>query len=146
MTYLDTSALLKRFVAEPGTVVVNTLVSRQGPVATAKIAYAETHAAFARRHRVGNLSGPQYALTCRRFENEWETWVRVDLDDDVLALARDMVRRHPLRGFDAIHLASALALRTSVGEDLSFAAADGRLLNAARAERLRALNVERPAH
>ena len=92
MTYLDTSALLKRFVAEPGTVVVNTLVSRQGPVATAKIAYAETHAAFARRHRVGNLSGPQYALTCRRFEHEWETWVRVDLDDDVLALARDMVR------------------------------------------------------
>ena len=146
MTYLDTSALLKRFVAEPGTDVVNTLVSRHGPVATAKIAYAEAHAAFARRHRAGNLSGPQYALTCRRFEHEWQTWVRIDLDDDVLALARDMVRRHPLRGFDAIHLASALALRISTGEDLSFAAADGSLLNAARAERLRALNVERTTH
>jgi len=146
VTYLDTSALLKRFVAEPGTDVVNTLVSRHGPVATAKIAYAEAHAAFARRHRAGNLSGPQYALTCRRFEHEWHAWVRIDLDDDVLALARDMVRRHPLRGFDAIHLASALALRISTGEDLSFAAADGSLLNAARAERLRALNVERTTH
>jgi len=126
--------------------VVNALVSRQGPVATAKIAYAEAHAAFARRHRAGNLSGPQYEVTCRRFEHEWNTWVRVDLDDEVLALARDMVRKHPLRGFDAIHLASALALKTSVGEDLSFVAAHVALLAAAQAEQLRALNVERTAH
>jgi hypothetical protein len=92
--------LLKRFVAEPGTVVVTALMSR-------------------------------------------ETYIRLDLDDDVLMLGRDLIRRHPLRGFDAIHLASASALRTMLAEDFAFAAADTRLLEAARAERFRALNVER---
>ncbi len=71
-----------------------------------------------------------------------ETYIRLDLDD-VLMLARDLIRRHPLRGFDAIHLASASALRTMLAEDFAFAAADTRLLEAARAERFRALNVER---
>ncbi|MBI2564283.1 MAG: type II toxin-antitoxin system VapC family toxin [candidate division NC10 bacterium] len=143
MTYLDTSALLKRFVTEPGTVLVTALVSRHGPVATATIAFAELHAGLARKRREGYLSEGEYTLTCRRFEHDWGAYVRVGLDDDVLMLARDLVRRHPLEGFDAIHLASALALRTALAEDFAFAAADSRLLEAARAERFRALNVER---
>lgn len=145
MTYLDTSALLKRFVGEVGSVVVDALVSRHGPVATAKIAYAEAHAALGRRRRAGDLSEREYASKCRQFEHEWSAWIRLDLDDDVLALARELIRRHPLRGFDAIHLASALSFRTMLGEDVTFAAADTGLLNAARAERLRVLNVERAA-
>jgi len=132
VTYLDTSALLKRFVAETGSVVVNALVGRHGPVATATIAYAEAHAAFARRRRARDLSERQYASTCRQFEHEWGAWVHIDLDDDVLGLARDLIRRHPLSGFDAIHLASALAFRTMLGEELAFAAADAGLFNAAR--------------
>lgn len=143
MTYLDTSALLKRFVAETGSVVVQGLVSRHRPVATARIAYAEVHAALARRRRAGHLSEREYASTCRQFEHDWGAYVRVDLDDDVLVLARDLVRRHPLRGFDAIHLASAIALRIMLAEDFAFAAADTRLLEAARAERFRAIDVER---
>lgn len=143
MTYLDTSALLERFVAEPGTVVVTALMSRDGPVVTATIAFAELHAGLARKRREGHLSEAAYALTCRRFDHEWRTYVRLDLDDDVLMLARDLIRRHPLRGFDAIHLASASALRTMLAEDFAFAAADPRLLEAARRERFRALNVER---
>jgi len=58
-------------------------------------------------------------------------------------LARDLLRKHPLKGFDAIHLASAIRLRTALAEDMMFAAADTRLLDAARGERLRTLNVER---
>ena len=143
MTYLDTSALLKRFVAETGTVLVTALVSRHGPVATATIAFAELHAGLARKRREGHLSEGEYARTCRRFDHDWGAYVRVDLDDEVLVLARDLVRRHPLKGFDAIHLASALTLRTALSENIVFAAADARLLNAARAEHLRPLNVER---
>jgi predicted nucleic acid-binding protein len=143
MTYLDTSALVKRFVAETGSPVVHALVIRHGPVATAKIAYAEVHAGLARKRREGHLSERQYVSTCRLFETDWRAYVRVDLHDEVLVLARDLLRRHPLKGFDAIHLASALSLSTALSEEITFAAADTRLLDAARAERLRALNVER---
>ena len=142
MNYLDTSALIKRFVAERGSPQVESLVSRWGDVATAKIAYAEVYAGLARKHREGHLPGSQYALACRQFESDWQAYVRLDLQDEILILARDLIQRHPLRGFDANHLASALSLKTALGEDVTFAAADERLLRAARAERLRPLNVE----
>jgi hypothetical protein len=47
-----------------------------------------------------------------------------------------LVDRHALRGFDLIHLASALTLRERLGEDFLFACFDDRLLAAARAEGL----------
>lgn len=142
MNYLDTSALIKRFVAEKGSALIQTIMTRREPVATAKIAYAEVYAGLARKRREGHLSAAHYALSCRQFERDWGAYVRVDLQDEILLLARDLIGRHPLRGFDAIHLASALSLKSALGQDITFAAADERLLRAAHAERLRALNVE----
>lgn len=143
MNYLDTSALVKRFVVEKGSPLVHVIVSQRGPVATAKIAYAEVYAGLARKHREGHLSRSQYTLACRQFEQEWEAYIRVALSDEVLRVSRDLIQRHPLRGFDAIHLASALTLGDALGEDITFFAADDRLLRAAEAEGLEALNVER---
>jgi len=145
MNYLDTSALIKRFIAEQGSLLVRRLVTREGPIATAKVAYAEAYSGLTRKHREGNLSVGQYAQACRQFEREWPAYVRVELQDEILHLARDLIRRHPLRGFDAIHLASALTLKQALREDITFAAADDRLLRAASAEHLQALNVETAA-
>ncbi len=66
----------------------------------------------------------------------------MDLRDEILRLARDLIRQHPLRGFDAIHLASALSVKRAVGEDLTFGAAAVRLLRAAESEGLTSINVE----
>jgi predicted nucleic acid-binding protein len=140
--YLDTSALIKRFVNEKGSSVVQSLLQRPGGVATAKIAYAETFAGFARKLREGNIPKPLHALACRQFERDWPAYLRIELQDDILFLARDLIQRHPLRSFDAVHLASALSLKSALGEEITFAAADGRLLRAARNENLTALNVE----
>jgi len=140
--YLDTSALIKRFVNEKGSSLVQSLVEQREPVATAKIAYAEIFAGFARKLRAGHLPRNSYALACRQFERDWNGYVRVDLGDDVLFSARDLIQRHPLKGFDAVHLASALSLKNALGEEITFAAADKRLLQAAMAEKLEPLNVE----
>lgn len=142
MTYLDTSALVKRFVAEPGSPVVRGILAATEPVVTATIAYAEVHAAFWRRQRAGDLSRTQHALASRQFEREWHAYLRVELRDEILRLAHDLIRRHPLRGFDAIHLASAVSLARTLGEETTFVAADRALLRAARAERLAGLNPE----
>ncbi len=141
MNYLDTSALIKRFVAEKGSPLIQRIIET-GPVATAKIAYAEVYAGLKRKHREGHISTGQYRLACRQFERDWQAYIRVDLQDGILHLARDLIQTHPLRGFDAVHLASALSLKKALGEEIIFAAADERLLRAAKAERLRALNVE----
>jgi predicted nucleic acid-binding protein len=142
VTYLDTSALVKHFVAEKGSDRVREIVSAGEPAATSKIGYAEVHAALARRRREGGLSTRQYTTACRNFEENWQTYVKVDLQDEVLLLARDLIKRRPLRGFDAIHLASALTLGRELGEPMTFIAADARLLDAAEAEKLRVLNPE----
>lgn len=142
MIYLDTSALIKRFVNEKGSPLVQSLVTEKGPAATAKVAYAEIFAGFARKLREGHLSKTLHALACRQFDRDWQSYLRVELQDDILFLARDLVQRHPLRGFDAVHLASALSLKNALGEEITFAAADGRLLRAAGAEELESLNVE----
>jgi predicted nucleic acid-binding protein len=113
MIYLDTSALIKRFVAEAGSETVNDLVGKAPPIVTAKIAFAEVHAGLKRKHREGSLSGRDYALSVRQFEDDWESYIRVDLRDEILRLARDLIRQHPLRGFEAIHLSSALSEKTS---------------------------------
>jgi uncharacterized protein len=142
--YLDTSALIKRFVNEKGS-LVQSIVQRTGAIATAKIAYSEIFAGLTRKLREGNLSKVQYALACRQFENDWHAYLRVELEDDILLLARDLIQRRPLRGFDAVHLASALRLKVALGEEVTFAAADGRLLKAAEGENLEPLNVETAA-
>ena len=142
MIYLDTSALIKRFVNEKGSALAGSLVQGKGSVATAKIAYAEIFAGLTRKLREGNVSKTQYALACRQFERDWHAYLRVELGDDVLLLARDLIQRHPLRGYDAVHLASALRLKIALGEEITFAAADERLLKAAEAEKLQFLNVE----
>ena len=142
MNYLDTSALIKRFVEERGSSLIQTLVTRNEPVATAKIAYAEVYAGLTRRRWEGDLSSGQYVLACRQFEYDWRAYVQVDLRDEILVLARDLIQRHRLKGFDAIHLASALSLKSALGQDIRFVAADTRLLRSAEAERLQTLNVE----
>lgn len=142
MIYLDTSALIKRFVDEKGSSFVQAIVTRRGPIATAKIAYAEVFAGLTRKMREGHLSSAQYYLACRQFEGDWQAYIRVELHDDLLLLARDLIRRYPLKGFDAVHLASALSLNNAIDEEVTFAAADRRILRAADAEGLRAVNVE----
>jgi len=141
MTYLDTSALIKRFVAEPGSPRVQQIIRRE-PVATATIAYAEAFAGLNRKQREGHLSKARYAVISRQFETDWQAYIRVELHEEVLRLARTLCERHPLRGLDAIHLASALSLKTMLGEAVTFAAADARLLCAAEAEDLQPLDVE----
>lgn len=142
MNYLDTSALIKRFVSEKGSPLILTLIKRNEPIATAKIAYAEIYAGLTRKLREGGLSNAQYALACRQFESDWNAYLRIELQDTILLRARDLIKRHPLRGFDAVHLASALNLKDSLGEETTFVAADERLLRAARAEHLRILHPE----
>lgn len=142
MIYLDTSALIKRFVEEKGSSLVQSMVDSGEAVATAKIAYAEVFSGLTRKSRAGDLTKLAYDLACRQFESDWNAYIRVELNDDVLMLARDLIRRHGLRGFDAIHLASAVSLEQAIGEEVTFAAADRRLLRAAAAEGLKAVNVE----
>ena len=53
MTYLDTSALIKRFVVEKGSILVQKILAQEVAIVTAKIAYAEVYAGLSRKRREG---------------------------------------------------------------------------------------------
>ncbi|MCY4612542.1 MAG: type II toxin-antitoxin system VapC family toxin [Nitrospira sp.] len=136
MIYFDTSALIKIFILEKGSEDAQRLSQDHFPAATAAIAYAEIYSGINRRKREGHLSAHQYTRLSRRFEEYWTTSIHVELTQEVLAVVKGLLERHPLRASDAIHLASTLILQKGIREPLPFAAADSRLLDAASAEHL----------
>jgi len=140
--YLDTSALVKRFVLEAGSSQIQNLLTEARPVACATIGYVELYSGLTRRHREGAFSPLEYRRVCRRFEVDWMSVVKVELGAEILNSARGLTQRHGLRAFDGVHLASALGLQSATGEPVTFVAADQRLLRAAADERLVTLNCE----
>ena len=117
-------------------------MQQSSPIATATIAYAEIYSGLTRKLRGKQLAKAFYSLACRQFERDWPAYIRIELSQEILVLARDLIQRHPLRGFDALHLASAVNLRAALGERITFVAADARLLQAAASEKLDVLNIE----
>jgi len=138
--YLDTSCLVKLYVEEEGSERVRRQVAESTAVATSTIAYVEARAAFARKHREGGLSDEEYSVVSDAFRQEWGAYLAVEVSEVIVTLAGDLVEGHELRGFDAIHLASALALRDRTQSPVLFSCADGRLTTAAGAEGLDALS------
>jgi predicted nucleic acid-binding protein len=143
MIYADTSAIVKRYYEEPGTHRVRERWGRAERVFTSRVTYAEMHAVLARKRREGGLSPAAYRTVCAAFEAEWPSYDHVLVDAETLRDVRRLVRRHPLRGFDAIHLAAALWLTRESGNRTEFWVSDERLEAAARKERITVVNPER---
>jgi predicted nucleic acid-binding protein len=144
MTYADSSVIVKRYYEEPGTQQVRERWGRTDRVFTSTVSYAEVHAALARKRRDGGISPVGFRAASEAFEGEWPSYDHVLVDASTLTDVRRLVRRHPLRGFDAIHLAAAVWLKREVGSQIEFWVSDERLEAAARKERLAVVNPERP--
>jgi predicted nucleic acid-binding protein len=141
--YADSSVIVKRYYEEPGTQHVRKSWGRIDRVFTSKVSYAEVHAALARKRREGGIAPAAFRAAAEAFEGEWPSYDHVLVDAATLVEVRRLVRRHPLRGFDAIHLAAATWLKRELGSPLEFWVADERLEAAAKKERLSIVNPER---
>ncbi|RLD99322.1 MAG: VapC toxin family PIN domain ribonuclease [Aquificota bacterium] len=134
--YLDTSALIKLYVSEPGTGAVKEWVNEAKAVSTSRVAYVEARAGIARKYREGEFSVGEYRSVLKDLEKDWRDYLVVEVSEEVATLGGDLTDKHPLRGFDAIHLASALFLKARVQSEVSFSCFDLKLGNAAEAEGL----------
>lgn len=144
--YLDTSSLVKLYVAEPGSALVRALVDGATLVATSAIAYPETRAALARRRRDGGLTPAVFARAKRAFERDWPKYLAVAASASICHAAGDMAERYRLRGFDSVHLASYLEVARRAGPaQTRFSSHDDRLNRAARLA-ARALAREQTGH
>src|ERR1700722_18480939 len=103
--FLDSSALLKRYVIETGTAWMQSLFdpSLRNRVAVAAISLVEITAAVARRGRAGSLRPSEATRILGsmklHFAQDFEV---VGIAQPVINVAVAAAERHALRGYDAV--------------------------------------------
>jgi predicted nucleic acid-binding protein len=134
--YLDTSSLVKLYVEEDGSSDIDALVRSSDITATSLVAYAEARAAFARRFRERAFTAKEHNRIKEFFDKDWSNYLILSVTADVIRLAGDLAEKHALRGFDSIHLSSALTLRRELSSPVLFSCFDDNLQKASEREEL----------
>lgn len=141
--FLDSSAIVKRYVAETGTFWIrNICASVTGnDLYTAQVMGAEAVAAIMRRLRRGEIPAVDVEAMLADLQSHLASeYTPIYLTNDLVQHAMDLVRLYPLRGYDAVQLASALELQLQCDvlgiPAIIFISADNDLNAAASAEGL----------
>ena len=140
MIYLDSSALVKRYVREEGTDFVRSILGGDDLIATSKLSYPEILSALMRKVRAGEIERKTFNGIVDMFDKDWDHVLVLDFHNDLLQIVKMLIGKHPLKAADAIHLSSALWLKASSKAEVTFVASDSSLLKAARAEKLQVMN------
>lgn len=131
IVYLDTSAWVKLYVRDDGSKELHKLIRKAQALAASVVAYPEARAAFARLKAEGLTSDAKHQQRLAQLNMDWENMLRVELTPTIVRSAGDLAEVYGLRGFDSIHLASALWLKEKTKTPLQFAVFDQRLKAAA---------------
>jgi predicted nucleic acid-binding protein len=132
--FLETSDLVKLYVREKDSEKVRERVRAAEAVATSVLAYAEARAAFARKLREKGITEEAHKAIKGTLDRDWPSYFVMNVSAGTARAAGDLAEKHGLRGFDALHLASAVEIRAAGASGLRFSTADARLRTAARAE------------
>jgi uncharacterized protein len=124
VVYFDSSALVKLLVQEAGSDLAAQLWDGCDAAVASRLAYPEVRAALAAAGRNHDLDVDGLAAAERAWEEYWPSTRPVELTRTVERQAGQLAAQYALRGADAVHLASALALSDP---ELILAAWDRRL-------------------
>ena len=133
IVYFDTSALVKLVVEEAGSDLAAAMWDGCDAALSSRLAYPEVRAALAAAGRNHDLDQAQLATAEQAWEEYWSSARPVELTLSVGRHAGQLARLHALRGADAVHLASALAIGDP---ELIFAVWDERRHAGARSAQL----------
>lgn len=139
IAYFDSSALVKLVVEESGSEDAAQLWDGADSVITSRVAHSEVRAALAAAQRAARLEAQSYEQARTDWDEFHQALRLVEVTHGVELAAGGMAEQHALSGFDAIHLASALAISAA---PLVMATWDARLHRAARAAGLATLPAQ----
>lgn len=129
--YLDASALVKRYVEEPGSEVVAQAIAAAPAVATSMISRVEVVTALGGALRRGGLAQADAEAARRLFHGEWSGFIRIPATDFMLERAALLGWEQGLRGYDAVQLAAAVTWRDAFDEAVAMVTFDRQLWLAA---------------
>lgn len=141
--FIDSSALVKRYVGEVGSAWVTSLFdpALSNEVFVAAITSVEIVAAVTRRARGRTITSADAASTCSQFRTDWlSDYQIVGVTDVLLQQAMALAETYGLRGYDAVQLAAGCQVNhLCIGSGLApviFVSADSELNAAAVQEGL----------
>ncbi len=140
--YFDSSGIAKRYATETGSGWVRSIVAEdENTTIIAEIGTVEVAAAFAKMQRRRRITIERRDKYLRLFLRDADKQCKVvPLNSKIIRAAINLTQEHKLRGYDAVHLATALAVNAELLQKklppLTFVAADDDLLKAAEAEGL----------
>ncbi len=125
--YLDTSALLKRYIQEAGSEAVRQLLEGAEEIATGVITKVETASAVARLTRSHSIGEEESKKIWDEFCQDWEIISRLHVTPQTIERASSLARQHALRGQDALHLAGAILWQERLNLPVTLATFDRQL-------------------
>ena len=128
-TYFDTSAIVKLVVVEEGSEAAGALWDASDVAITSRLSYVEARAALAAAKRARRLSDRRLEESKQSLEGRFQELDLVEVTPLIAWSAGELAEKFALRGYDAIQLASALALDT---DDVVLVTWDRELAGAAR--------------
>jgi len=131
IAYLDTSALFKLYVEEPGSDLTWQAVGGVA-LATCRVTWVGASAALARRERELPASALAWSAARQALAQDWPSLRVVDVTQALVLKAGELAEAFALRACDAVHLAAAQTVHLRAGEPLRFVCFDHCLNRAAR--------------
>jgi predicted nucleic acid-binding protein len=128
IVYFDTSSVLPLVIEEPASPIASRLWDEAERVVSSRLTHPEGRAALAMAHRMGRIDEYELRLAVDAFEILHRQLHTVEITEGLVRSAGGMAEQFGLRGYDAVHLASAQEI---ADQDVVLAAGDLSLLAAA---------------
>jgi len=129
--YLDTSALVKRYVIEAYTSEVIQLIELADVAGSCVLTSVEMAATLAKASRQKWLARVEAETAWNDFLDHWQGFARLSITPGILDRAWRLAWEHGLRGYDAVHLAAAVLWQDTLEMPITLATFDRELWLAA---------------
>jgi predicted nucleic acid-binding protein len=139
IVYFDTSAVVPIIIEEPTSSIASRLWDEADRVVSSRLVYAEGRAALAMARRMDRVDDDELRVAVEDFEAVHQQLDIVEVTESLVRDAGSLAEQFALRGYDAVHLASAQLVHDP---DIVFAAGDKNLLKAAQALGLATSNLQ----
>ena len=115
MLYLDSSALVKRYVMEAGSDAVTSRFESGEKIYTSILTFAEVHAAIGRKYREKEMSANEREKLIEHFLSDWLFSLSIlELTANTMSALPSLCQLYSIKASDAVHLSAAFWLKDAI--------------------------------
>jgi uncharacterized protein len=129
IAYFDTSAVIPLLIGEPSSETCTRIWNEATRSISVRLLYPEARAALARAQRMSRITTRQHEAAVAELQTIVTEIDHVEITAELARSAGDLAQTHHLRGYDAVHLAAAIA---AFDAELVLVTGDNDLASAAR--------------